>query len=86
MNKKKLLLIVGFCIAITLIIYICKMLSPLLDDVWKILVAGVPAGFLLGFWSGIKWKVFEEEEKQKLAKDKEIFEKEKKRFEETGKF
>lgn len=86
MNSKKFLLVLFFCVAIIILIYLCKMLSPLLDDVWKILVAGVPVGFALGFWGGIKWKTFELEEKQKFHAEKEKLEAEKERFKETGRF
>ena len=83
MSMKKLLLSAFFLAAIVIIIYICKMLSPLFDDVWKILVAGVPVGFILGFWSGMKWKTFDIEEKKKLHIEKVKLEEDKEEFKES---
>lgn len=85
MSTKKLLLAACFIAAIVILIYICKMLSPLFDDVWKILVAGVPIGFIIGFWSGMKWKTFDIEEKKKLHAEVEKLEAEKEKYRETHK-
>lgn len=85
MNSKRFFLLILSCAGIIVLIYLCKMLSPLLDDVWKILIAGVPVGFAMGFWSGFKWKTFELEEKKNLLKDKEKFEAEKNKFDQRGK-
>lgn len=85
MNSKKIILVLFFFAAIVILIYICKMLAPLLDDVWKILVAGVPVGFALGFWGGVKWQTFEVEEKRKLHEEKERLSEKEKEFKDVHK-
>lgn len=54
--NKKILLLVAICVAIVILLYVCHMLAPLLDDVWKILLVGAIIGAIPGFYGGVKWK------------------------------
>ena len=56
MNDKKLLVIIALCAIIIVLLYVCIMFTPLLDDVWKILFVGIIIGFVPGVWVGIKCK------------------------------
>lgn len=68
MYKRKLFLLLLFCAAVLILLYVCRMLAPLLDDVWKILAVGTLPGAALGFWIGVKWKEAD------IALEKEIAE------------
>lgn len=71
MYKRKLLLLLLLCVAILVLLYVCHILAPLLDDVWKVLVVGAVAGAALGFWIGVKWKEADLAFKRELAEHKD---------------